>query len=495
MLKRLLCVLLAALLPCAALAEYTMAGYDPATTYRTWSSNQFFLRMEEKTGVKFTYKQYTDEDEWTKAKAAMQAGSADLPDVLFKASLKNSECLDLLERGVLVDLKPYLAECCPNLMALLAEYPEYEQAITLPGGAIAALPSINRQPMQNCVWLNREWMNTLGLTMPTTAEELTDLLRAFRDQDPNRNGKKDEIPLAFLGAFDLKFLGHAYGLTANDYNLRAVDGKAEFVPLAEEFRPFVTWLRQLFSEGLLDPQGFMTTDSLRAVEKDTDTNVYGGTITTVVTNFLPAAWIKNYTVMMPLTYEGKSVYRDFGGGLIGGTFAITTACDNVPELLKWVDSFYTEEVYIMGSAGLENIDYVIDGDGTWRMTTAATNNSYFTGDTLITSGTTVPGVVDETFQRRYYDQTVNQLSDEIARINDVASRPFPYFALTAEQASYIAPLQSRIGRLVDESVARWVLGEVPISDESFADFEAQLKEAGLDDFMAFWQGILEGLNP
>ena len=167
----------------------------------------------------------------------------------------------------------------------------------------------------------------------------------------------------------------------------------------------------------------------------------------------------------------------------------------VPEVLKWVDSFYTEEVSILGSAGLENIDYVIDGDGTWRMTTAATNNSYFTGDTLISSGSTIPGLVDETFQRRYYDQTVGQLSDEIARINAVASLPFPYFTLTAEQAAYIAPLQSRIGRLVDESIARWVLGEAPVSDESFADFEAQLKDAGLDDFMAFWQGILEGLNP
>ena len=49
MFKRLLCILVAALIPCAALAEYTMAGYDEANTYRTWSTNKFFQRMEELT--------------------------------------------------------------------------------------------------------------------------------------------------------------------------------------------------------------------------------------------------------------------------------------------------------------------------------------------------------------------------------------------------------------------------------------------------------------
>ena len=113
--KRLICLLLALLLPCAALAEYSMAGYDPENVYRNWESNLFLKRMEEKTGVKFTYRQYGKEDEWTAAKAAMTAGNDDLPDVLFKARLSPDECMDMLDRGVLVDLTPYLEQDCPNL--------------------------------------------------------------------------------------------------------------------------------------------------------------------------------------------------------------------------------------------------------------------------------------------------------------------------------------------------------------------------------------------
>ena len=62
---------------------------------------------------------------------------------------------------------------------------------------------------------------------------------------------------------------------------------------------------------------------------------------------------------------------------------------------------------------MENVDYVIDGDGTWRMTAAAQNNTYFSGDVLISSGPAVPGLASEAFQRRYYDTTVNFISDQL----------------------------------------------------------------------------------
>ena len=76
-------------------------------------------------------------------------------------------------------------------------------------------------------------------------------------------------------------------------------------------------------------------------------------------------------------------------------------------------------------------------------------------------------------------------------INEIAARPFPYYSLNHEQEAYIAPLQAKIGRYVDESIALWVMGEKKITDESFAEFESTLKEMGLDDFMTFWQDVLD----
>ena len=87
-LKRVFCFLIAALLfvPgwCAAEAtpskSFSMAGFDNSQ-YRDWTSKKFFARMEEKTGIHFELKQYTDEAAWGTAKAGMSAGRDDLPEL------------------------------------------------------------------------------------------------------------------------------------------------------------------------------------------------------------------------------------------------------------------------------------------------------------------------------------------------------------------------------------------------------------------------------
>ena len=54
-------------------------------------------------------------------------------------------------------------------------------------------------------------------------------------------------------------------------------------------------------------------------------------------------------------------------------------------------------------------------------------------------------------------------------------------------------MQNEIGYYVDMQIARWILGEEEISDETFAAFESTLEEMGLPAFLAFWQDVLENL--
>ncbi len=92
--------------------------------------------------------------------------------------------------------------------------------------------------------------------VPTTAEELTEVLRLFRDRDMNQNGNRnDEIPLSFVSMWDLRFLAHAFGINADDYYLTEQNGKISEVLTMEENRAFLTWLHELYTEGLLDSQG------------------------------------------------------------------------------------------------------------------------------------------------------------------------------------------------------------------------------------------------
>ena len=470
---------------------YVMAGFDN-TQYRTWSTNQFFIRMEEWTGVRFEYRQYKSQEEWEKAKAGMTAGG-ELPDVLFKAMLSSEECIRLREENVLIDLKPYLQEFAPNLWAILQSDEELMKAITMPDGSIAALPFVNTLPRQNYIWINTAWLDKLNLQMPTNAEELKSVLTAFKERDPNRNGRGDEIPLGFQGPFDLKFLAHAFGLIANDYNVFVQDGQVRFMPLEENYKEFVIWCRDLYESKLLDKNGFI--QQSRTVSDSDAAETYGMIITPEITSVFMTDWaLKDYAVMPPLTYNGQQVYRDFSGPLLRGTFAVTTACKEPEKMIAWVDKLYTEEGAILANVGKENVDYVFDGDGTWQMTQSAlSSESFYSALTLITGGATPPGILATEFERKYGGggDLVKALEEQEAFAAYVRM-PFPYYNLTEEQSGYIAPLQNAIGFYVDEQLARWVLGEDEITDESFAAFETRLNELGLNEFSAFWQDVLDG---
>ena len=495
--KKALCCLLSLLLMLGTFTAYAqadssfvMAGYEEEDTNRTWAGNLFFARMQEKTGVTFTFEQAKDYEAWQKVKAGYLQSGTQLPDVLFKALLSPAETLLLLDEGILLDLAPLIQDNAPALYALLLQYPDVRAAVTLPDGRIGALPFINLAPSQNCLWINNDWLQALKLEMPATWQELQAVLEAFKADDPNRNARDDEIPLTFLGAYDLKYLAHAWGLAANDFNISAQDGKAVFMPLEVNFRPFITWCRELYQKGLLDPDGFQTVDTLRRVTDAKAAVRYGALFAPLPSSILPGEWLSSYTAVTPLTYEGKQVYRTISPSAIPGTFAITTACQDAAAMLKWADHFYTPEGAILASAGQEGIDYLIDGDGSWRRTPEAEQND-FQANSLILSGSVPPGISNDAFQRRYADTVVRTISEEIDRVAAVARDPFPPFSLSYAQEKMMAPLQSGIGRYVDESIARWVLGEWELSDAQFTQFGQELERLGLGTFMALWQDVLD----
>ncbi len=470
---------------------YRLAGLDE-TEYRTWSGHPFFEGMEKLTGIRVEAQQFTTAAAWQAQKEAYLQGG-DLPDALFKAQLSTAECMTMVDAGVIVDLKPYLETCMPNFSAMCEKNPAILDAITLPGGQIAALPYINELPTQNVMWVNNAFLSRLNLKAPTSREEFVQVLRAFKEKDANGNGNpNDEIPMAFLGPFDLKFLAHAFGLVANDYNIFADEsGTVRFMPLESEFPDFIRWCRELYAEGLLDRNGFATADTMRTVTTDTNPQIYGVLLAPMITTILPASWIGDYQVLMPLAYEDRQIYRDFGSGIIRGTFAVTSACRDVPGLLAWADALYTEEGSILASVGTKNVDYLVDGDGTWRLTESASQNSYHTVAATITSSAAIPGFSAQAFQSRFQDSKITSIIDQLEAFQAFCVLPFPYVNLTKEESESILSLQEKLGMLVDMRIAQWVLGEEEITDESFAQFRQDLNEAGLEAFLSFWQKIYD----
>ena len=483
-----------AVLPGAyAETAFTMAGYDHEDTGHDWSTNLFFQRMEEHTGVHLELTQYKTEDAWETAKAQMLSGTAELPDALFKASLTPQETMEWYEAGKLIDLKPYLEQYAPNLWALLNANPEWMEAVTLPNGEIVALPSIDTLQFNNAMWINQTWLNKAGLAMPTTAEELTEVLRVFKARDMNGNGKvNDEVPLTFSSLWDLRFLGHAFGLNANDYYVTMDEnGVVSEVLTSDANRALLTWLNQLWEEGLLDETGFSGLRDLNATTTSSSDEepevIYGVMFASSPVSLVSTSALKEYAMLEPLTFEGQQIYRDLTGEVVRGTFAITSACEDPAALLAWVDYLYTEEGFILSEAGKADEEFYWNDDGTWLWDATDSMMSTMLAESTIRSGTSMPGWVSVPFQQKIDDASTAFIVNALIRLKEIDSEPYPLVYLTQEQQSRVDELIWNIGKYAEYQMVWFVAGDVELNDENWAEFCQQVKALGVDELVSIWQ--------
>jgi len=87
-----------------------------------------------------------------------------------------------------------------------SEYDQIKVLGTSPDGNFYGFPAYTNglgDQIQYTMNINHVWLDNLDLEMPTTTDEFYEVLKAFRDQDPNQNGEKDEIPfLTSAGAWN-----------------------------------------------------------------------------------------------------------------------------------------------------------------------------------------------------------------------------------------------------------------------------------------------------
>ncbi|MDD3904664.1 MAG: extracellular solute-binding protein, partial [Sphaerochaeta sp.] len=237
------------------------------------------------------------------------------------------------------------------------------------------------------MWIYQPWLDKLGLKMPTTTEELYDVLVAFRDRDPNGNGKKDEIPMA--GAISgwnnnpETFLINAFtysNLVASlDANVNTAVGfyrngdTIKTMVNAPEYREALRYLSRLYKEGLIYSASFsQNSDQLtQLVEGPAEPIVgvvaggYGGMFSIVggerYRNFHPISPVKGP--------DGAQFGRYFLQAPVIGNVAISKSCKNPEVVARMIDYLYTDEGTLMSNYGFEgegwkwaeNGDYGLDG--------------------------------------------------------------------------------------------------------------------------------------
>lgn len=137
----------------------------------------------------------TNQQSWDGGQKNAVLASGDISDITIWGILQTDIAKN---QDIFEDLSDDLDKM-PNVKQFLEENKAARQYATSLDGGIYLLPNdlSAANPVRvggQTMMINKIWLDKLGLGIPTTWDELTAVLKAFKTQDPNGNGKADEIP-------------------------------------------------------------------------------------------------------------------------------------------------------------------------------------------------------------------------------------------------------------------------------------------------------------
>lgn len=219
--------------------------------------------LEELTGIKTEWELVKASD-WT-TKLNLILASEEYPDVI----MSNFTPMDYeaygVDQKILIPLDDLIDKYMPNYTERIAmEDVDPTMQLAASDGQTYTIGYMNNSAelMVTQYFINGAWLDKLDLDMPTNLEQLTDVLRAFKEKDPNGNGKADEIALLGgmnnVGQYHLGFYLQFFGVPYNMNNWMFIDDNKEvqFTPWQDGFRECMEWLHTCYEEGLLDQEAF-----------------------------------------------------------------------------------------------------------------------------------------------------------------------------------------------------------------------------------------------
>jgi putative aldouronate transport system substrate-binding protein len=481
-----------------------------------FSTNLLTKELEDMTNIHVNWE--TVPIQGLKEKRNLILASGKYPDVFFGADLTMEEQMLYGSQGILVPLNDLIEKWAPETKKLFATIPWYKKAVTAPDGNIYALPQIDE--CFHCtygqkMWINKTWLDKLGLKMPTTTEEFRNVLRAFRDRDPNGNGKKDEVPLT--GAINIwhselpDFLMCAFIYCDGDkdttYRVTVTNGKVESIADKPEFREGLRYIASLYKEGLIDPAAFtQNRQQLRQLGENPDAEVIGAATSGWFGYFTSLNNVrhKDYTAVPPLKGpKGVRLTGYYPFGFYPGAFAITKTNKYPEASMRMIDWFYSKEGTLRSEVGRKGTEWEVPAKGEKsidgrqaafrRLKSVAGDMQNFCYVSLGPLGKTkdlrlseiaAPDPMSATgLETRLYQETLKYVGCEPKEV-------FPPVFMKTEQINEMSQLKSPLNDYIKESMARFITGDLDI-EKDWDKYVKGLKNLGIDKYVALCQAAYD----
>lgn len=478
----------------------------------------------EETGVHMNWQKNPSEGAVEKVNLLISSG--DYPDVFWN-TVEPNMVVQYLDQDVFLPTQDLIEEYMPNYKKVLDARPEYKSMCVAPDGNMYGFAYIEEMyglvNSPGAMVIYQPWLDALGLSMPTTLDELTEVLHAMQGKDLNGNGIQDEYPLCFNYGQNGNFgsqniINHVSGLFgqgvpvtgAQDDYLTGKDGKLLHTATTESYRDMVVWLHGLYQDGCIDPASFTpSTNSSGIIAEKMSQGVPLVGVASMWNRMtlIPDKQLRDGYVAVPRLESGKGksgVEINFSELQSPTGNAITTKCKYPEIVARWVDYSYDPYQSITQNWGLEGyifvrkenglLGYDFNPDGTPNLKDGL---SSITGD-MRSFCTPVRGSL--AILSDYYDtlleyptDTKNYLLDSqiINGKYDVLDEyeALPRLWLLPEEQNRVSQIVPQIKNVIDSNTVRWIVdGGI---EEEWDQYLAELDAAGLPEFVSIYQSVYD----
>lgn len=418
--------------------------------------------------------------------------SGELPDIIRNTAL---DLRKLAIDGGMIPLTDLIEEHAPNIKKFFEDCPEAKAIATVDGeiyfipGSLSGIDTEGRPTTG--YFIRQDWLDKLGLKVPTTIDELYNVLKAFKTQDPNGNGLEDEVPF-FQRDHQI---GQILGLWDTSAEFRKTEnGKSlEYSPLTEKYKEAMKVLAKWYKEGLIDKE-FFTRSSAReqlfgqnlggfTIDWFSSTGKFNETVHDTVPGF-------NLQPMLPPADINGDIKHTGGAILHSAAWGISSDCaeEKIIDAVKYLDFWMSEEGQQLISWGVENVSYVYDENGKKVWTEEAKNYESGVPNYLRSIGNCEIGSIGDIESEKAGMNEISLKGYEM--YEKIVSATYGKLAFTVEEQAVIDKYATNISTLNSEWMQKWIFGKADV-DATWNTYIDQMNVAGANEYVKAYTSAYE----
>lgn len=479
------------------------AGQAPATN-PDWNDVLIFNEYEEMTNININWEMVPHETLAEKKNLALAGGS--LPDAFHSASMNITDLSKYGEQGVFIPLNDLIDKYAPNFKKILDENPAIKESITLSDGNIYAFPMISNPDflshrLQARPFINKVWLDELGLDMPETTDEYYNFLKAVKEQGPS-NGEVEEVPFGgpYLDTL-IAYLRGSFGLANRGGSNPFIDLDPEteemrFYPVSEQYKELLEYLHKLYDEELIE-QNVYSIEHHQFLANLSE-GKYGSVVWFAPEEVAGKEKGKDYVGMPVLEGpNGEKTLTQLGVPVLNpGAFVITSANEYPAATVRWIDHFYGQEGMELFFMGIEGETYEINEDGEMQFMDHILNSKDgLTFEEEAAKYLTFPGggfptmVSEGLFQGTASApqslEAVTKLENNVIKDEDI----WPILSHTKEENDELQGYGADIEKYVNEMTDKFISGSEPLS--KWDEYVSEIEKMGLEDYLELKNNALQ----